>query len=303
MSSRRPSGLSGLAASAARPCLVRGSSGRPGQVRRCSSVARACRPLGASASAVLVAGECVVVGDSDPGGLGGQVVVHQPGGPDGPVPDPFGGVDHVRRWGVVGLGDAAQQPGAALRPQLGVPGDPGRGGGTGTCPTRRRGRRCRRVPRPVRRRVGRSAYSCRSWCTRDWIWSSSRPESMFARPIGTLIPGVDRQTMPRPSSSSWLDRTDAMRARKLNQKPFGNPLSASLTRGFRRKTGKSVSPRRVSAGGRLAEAVFGTGKPPVSPVAESSVSAGGRLAAAYRFGTGKTGKGLAEHRIGRSAEP
>ena len=52
MSSRRPSGLSGRAASAARPCRVRGSNGSPGQARRCSSVARACRPVGASAGRV-----------------------------------------------------------------------------------------------------------------------------------------------------------------------------------------------------------------------------------------------------------
>ena len=65
--------------------------------------------------ALFVAAECVVVGHSDAGGLGGQVVVHQSGGPDGSVADPFGGVDHVRRRCLVGLGDAAQQPGAALR--------------------------------------------------------------------------------------------------------------------------------------------------------------------------------------------
>ena len=47
--------------------------------------------------AVFVAGQGVVIGHSDAGGLGGQVVVHQPGGADGSVPDPFGGVDHVRR--------------------------------------------------------------------------------------------------------------------------------------------------------------------------------------------------------------
>ena len=45
---------------------------------------------------------------------------------------------------------------------------------------------------------------------------------MFASPIGTLIPGVDRQTKAVPSPRIWLDRTDARRARKLNQKPSAN---------------------------------------------------------------------------------
>ena len=35
----------------------------------------------------------------DPGGFGGQVGVPEPRGADRAVPDPFGGVNHVRRWG------------------------------------------------------------------------------------------------------------------------------------------------------------------------------------------------------------
>jgi hypothetical protein len=60
-------------------------------------VGRSGLPAGGSAApALFVGGHDVVVGDPDPGSFSGQVVLHEPGGADGSIPDVLGGVGHVR---------------------------------------------------------------------------------------------------------------------------------------------------------------------------------------------------------------
>ncbi len=188
--------------------------------------------------ALFVAGECVVVWHADAGGFGGQVVIHQPGGPDGAIPDPFGRVDHVRRRRLVGLGDAAQQPGATLRPQVGVRGDPGRGAAAESVP-RRAG-----ITGRVRLLVN--------------VWSPA-VLAAFGVFVAQLVDqgldlvvvqaGIDVRQAHRDTHSGGgsadhaagplqvfrLDRTDAMRGRKLNQKPSANRYQPASREGSAKK--------------------------------------------------------------------
>jgi hypothetical protein len=214
------------------PALLIGSPGLPTGRRRLP--------------ALFVAGECVVVWHADAGGFGGQVVIHQSGGPDGAIPDPFGRVDHVSRRRLVGLGDAAQQPGAALRPQVGVRGDPGRGAAAESVP--------RRVGITGRVRLLVSVWSpaVLAACGVFVAQLVDQGLDLVVVETGIDVRQAHRDAHPGGGSADQdgvlsLDSVGQNRRYEGPQtepETLGKPLTATLTRGFRRKTGKSVRIRK-----------------------------------------------------------